>query len=170
MGGGIGAGKGNKLGPGIGDGGLGRKATKQEILARRWRFDLTGDPKTHADKLATIGFTVAVADVQGRFHIIRDIKRRPVELAPADLSKYADAVRWANSDPRSVQGLAQELRLPFVPRFVVLFLPQDREEKIAAAEHAYAARTRRDLRTVTATWFDFRLRGASFDPTVIRQE
>ncbi len=67
--------------------------------------------------------------------------------------------------------LAQELRLAaFTPKFVVLLLPKDREQKMANEEGQYAADHQRKLENVQATWFDFRLRNGAYDPAVIKQE
>src|SRR5262245_49423792 len=63
---GVGPGKGRGKGPGIGSGLPARNATRQEILARKWRFDMSGDGKEHADKLAAIGVILAVPDPNGK--------------------------------------------------------------------------------------------------------
>ncbi|MBI2806939.1 MAG: hypothetical protein HYX68_18315 [Planctomycetes bacterium] len=169
---GGGPGKGNKKGAGIGTGGFGgRKATKQEIYAMRWHFDLAGDPREHVRKLAAIGFTVAFPDPRGGgFFVVTDLNRQPAEMRRDNLMGFQEAVKWYNTKPDSVQGLARELQLQFVPRFVVLLLPKDREDQMAQAEKAYADRQRRDLRRVTMTRFDFRLRNGTYDPTVMMQK
>ena len=170
--GGSGSGSGgNKQGAGTVTGGAGgRKATDQEIKASRWRFDLSGDAKEHARKLAAIGFTVALPDPRGGFILVTDLNRRPVDMKKSDLAAFKDAVKWYNTRPESVQALAHELQLPFEPKFVVLLLPKEREAKMAGEEARFAEEQRRNLKTVQATWFDFRLRNGSYDPAVIRQE
>lgn len=168
---GGGPGAGNKQGAGVGKGGFGgRKATKQEIYAMRWHFDLSGDAKEHARKLAAIGVTLAIPEPTGGFMVIADLNRRPVEMRRDNLMGFQEAVKWYNTKPDSVQSLARELQLPFVPRYVVLLLPRDREEKMADAEKQYATQHRRDVKTVTMTRFDFRLRNGAYDPTVIAQK
>jgi hypothetical protein len=168
---GGGSGLGNKKGPGMGQGGPGgRQATAQEIKAARWRFEFGGDAKEHARKLAAIGVTIAVPDPTGGFYIITDLNRRPVEIKRDALTAYKDAVKWYNTRPESVQSLARELQLRFTPKYVVLLLPKEREEKMAAEEARFAEANRRDPKNVQATWFDFRLKNGAYDPTVIRQE
>lgn len=168
---GDGTGAGNKKGPGTGSGGPGRKATDQEIFARRWRFDLTGDPKEHARKLAVVGFIVAIPDANSTgFFIITDLNRRPVEMRKDNLAAFTEAVRFVNDMPQSVQGLARELQLPFAPRFVALFLPKDRERKIADAEAQFARDNGRDLQKVRETRFDFQLRNGAYEPVVKSQK
>jgi hypothetical protein len=169
---GTGTGSGDKTGPGIGRGGLpGKMATQQEIFAQRWRFDLTGGGKDHADKLASIGVTLAMPDPTGGFLVVTDLTRRPVELRKDKLQAYQDAVKWYNIRPESIRALAQELRLPFAPQFVVLLLPKDREEKMAAEEARFAREHGRDVRRVRETWFDFRRQlDGQYEPTAIRQQ
>jgi hypothetical protein len=172
LGGNVGGpGKGNKKGPGTGtSGGFGRKKTKQEILAWRWRFDLSGDGKEHADKLDAMGVTLAFADQAGKFLVARNLKRRPVDARRESLEPYKDAVKWYNTRAESILGLAREIQLPFVPRYVVLLLPKEREEKMAEAERRYAESRGRKVSTVSATWFDFRPQNGAYEPVVIRQE
>ncbi len=167
---GGGGGRGNKFGAGTGTGGAGGSATKQEILAWRWRFDLTGGGREHAEKLHSVGVTVAFPDPLGGFLVVHDLSKRPVQLKKDSLAAYKDAVKWYNTKPESVQALAQELRLPFVPRFVMLLLPKDREEKMAAEEARFAEAQGRSPQAVRATWFDFRLQGGSFEPVALKQE
>ncbi len=168
---GGGAGLGNKIGPGTGQGGFGgRKATDQEIKASRWRFELAGDPKEHAHKLAAAGLVVAVPDPRGGFFIITDLNRRPVEMKKDSLAAYKDAVKWYSGRPESMPEMRRELQLPFTPQYIVLLLPKAREQQVANEEARYAREKGRDVNTVRATWFDFRMKNGTYDPTVLRQE
>jgi hypothetical protein len=169
---GGGPGMGAKQGSGVGTGGPGGRpnATKQEVFAWRWRFDLSGDGKEHARKLAAMGVTLAIPDGRGGFFVVTDLNRRPVELKKDSLVAFKEAVKWYNQKPESLQGLAREFQLKFVPQYVVLLLPKEREEKMAAEEAEYAREQRRDLTKIQATWFDFRLRHGMYDPAVIKQE
>jgi hypothetical protein len=177
----IGSGKGSGEGGGGGGGkpgGVGRKATEQEIKAWRWRFDMTGSPQEHANKLDRAGLMVAVPDPaagkadpkKGQHLFIRDLKRRPVKLEQGDFAKYEDAVKWYNSKTESVRGLVGELKLPFVPEYVVLLLPKDREAKMAGEEKRFAQKNGRNPATVQETWFDFRLQNGVYEPVVISQK
>jgi hypothetical protein len=165
-----GPGQGDLVGPGTDKGGVGRKATRAEILAWRWRFDLTGSGAEHADKLAAIGVTLAIPDGRGGFRVIRDLQRRPAVPVQENLAPYKDAVKWYNTKPDSINALAKALRLPYVPQYLVLLLPKDREEKMAEEERKFAEDRGRSVKTVTATWFDFQLRNGAYEPVVIRQE
>jgi hypothetical protein len=171
-----GMGKGSKPGPGPG-GGIGRKATEQEIKAWRWRFDLTGGPKEHADKLDKAGLMVAVPDREGKANpktsthlFISDLKRRPVTLERGDFTRFDEAVKWYNTKADSVRGLKEELKLPFLPDYVVLLLPKDREAKMAAEELRFAKQHNNDPTKVTETWFDFRLQNGVYEPIATKQK
>jgi hypothetical protein len=167
----TGPGKGNKSGPGIGRGGLdGRPLTKQEIFARRWRFDLTGQAKEHAEKLDAMGIILAMPNPRNKgLLVVQDLKRRPVEVRPENAMMWKDAVKWYNNKPDSVASLARELRIPPPPAFILL-LPQEREEKMAQEEKRYAESQGRNPQDVIETWFDFQLRNGTFEPVVIRQK
>ena len=66
--------------------------------------------------------------------------------------------------------LAKELKLPFVPSMVIMLLPQEREEKMAAEEMRYAQKMGTPAQLIQATWFDFRLRDGVYEPVAIRQQ
>jgi hypothetical protein len=157
--------------------GFGTKATEQEIKARRWQFDLSGEPKIHADKIDKTGVILGVPDPKAGnmdprmapLLLITDVKRRPAAMMPAGANQFADAVKWYNTRPESIQGLAQELRLPFVPRCFILLLPKEREAKMAAEEARYAAQKGHDINKITMTLFDFRLQNGTYEPVVIAQ-
>ena len=174
-GGGVGTGKGSKTGPGTGGGGPGgRKPTRAQILAHRWRFDMSGDGKEHADKLDAVGVTLAIPDGSS-FRLITDLKRRPVDARHDNLQRFKDAIHWFNVRPDSVASLARELQIP-MPRdlsgrsYVMLLLPKEREQKMADVERRYAESQGRSVQNIRATWFDFRLRNGVYEPVVIRQE
>ncbi len=171
-GGGVGVGKGSKTGPGVGTGGLagGRKKTLSEVRADRWRFNLSGDPVKHGEKLVHMGVVIAVPQGRDDYLVARDLKRRPVEFAKEDLAPYKNAVKWENSSAASLQGLARELQMPAAPAKILLLLPKDREEAMAEAEANFAKTQRRSLAAVQETWFDFRLRNGVYEPFVISQK
>ncbi len=162
---GGGPGKGNKAGPGTGTGGFGGpKLTEQQKFAARWNFNMGKDSKEHARILATIGVNVFVEDPNKKIFVITDMNRRPVDLERGTLPDLKKVVGWGNGKPESLQGLARELQLPFTPRLVLMLLPKDREEKMAAEEERFATEQRRDLRMVRKTWFEFRLRNGVYEP------
>jgi hypothetical protein len=168
-GGGLGAGK--RKGPGTGGGGPGgRQVTDQEAKAWRWRFDLAGDAKEHARKLGAIGVLVAVPDPRGGFILITDLNRRPVDMKKDSLAAFKDAVKWYNTKLDSVQPLARELQLPFVPKFVVMLLPKEREQKMVQEETRYANEHRRNVENIQMTLFDFQLRNGVYEPVVRDQK
>jgi len=173
---GQGLGTGKKGGaPGFGDGtgtGFpgGRPSTKQDVFAQRWRFDLTGDGKEHANKLAAIGVTLAIPSPRGEILIIRDLKRRPAAPKSESIREYKDGVKWYNQKPESIRSLAKELQLPFAPNMVVMLLPKEREEKMAAEEARFAQEQGKPLNQIRATWFDFRVKDGVYEPVAIKIE
>lgn len=157
--------------PGIGPGGVGgpRSASKAEIRSRRWSFNLLGSPKEVVEKQILIGVTSGFTTPNGDLWLIKDLKRRPVEVHRENPEKFKDAVQWFNRLPSSIGPLARELGLPPPPQFVML-LPKDREQKMADAEMAFTQDRGRDISKVQKTWFDFRIRGGMVEPVVIGQE
>jgi hypothetical protein len=176
-GGGPGGSSWGSKGRGMGGGAKSHKATDAEIKAWRWQFDLSGPPREHADKLERVGVIVAVPDPKAGnmdprtapLLLITDLKRRPVTLKPAEPGRFADSVKWYNRTPDSIQGLMQELRLPFVPPCIILLMPKDREAKMAEAEMRYAREHGLDPERIQQTTFDFRLQGGVYEPVVINQ-
>lgn len=167
---GDGPGKGNKFGPGTGKGGFGGTMTKQRIFALRWNFDVSGDGKEHARKLANAGVHVGFFDAKDNFFLITDINRRPADFQRAQAPDFKKVVFWTNGLPQSMQGLAKELQLPAAPKYVLMLLPKDREEKMAAEEERFAKANRRKLETVRRTVFDFELRNGVYEPKAIRMD
>jgi len=161
---GFGTGTGSGTGPGTGGGGFGRPLTRQEFLARRWKFDLAGSPKVHMDKLTKVGFVVGIEGVDGRFYTITDLKSVPVEVRLDNYAKYKDAVQWENRVPESVMSVAKEMGLTMPVKGILLFLPKDREEKIAREEQRFAKQIRRTLKSFQHIWFDFEFRDGAYEP------
>jgi hypothetical protein len=155
---------------GTGGPGGGGTATQQQIFAWRWHFELGGDPKEHIRKLIAMGVHVAVVSPQGQAYFITDLKRRPAEMTKGTVPDPKEVVSWENRSQPSIVGFAREMKLPFMPKRVVLLLPKEREQKMAQEEARFAGEQGRDVRTVTKTYFDFRLRNGAYEPLGIRLE
>jgi hypothetical protein len=167
---GDGPGRGTKKGSGTGTGGFGGNATKQEVYSWRWAFDPSGDGRQHATKLAAMGVTLVLPDPRGKLWFVTDLNRRPADPRPGVLPNLKETVRWENTKAESIQGLARELQLKFTPTSILLLLPKEQEEKMAAEEQRFARQQGRDLRTVRKTWFDFRLKNGAYEPVGVRFE
>jgi hypothetical protein len=173
-------GEGGTGGPGREGGPVGspRAQAEQEVKARRWQFDLSGLPREHAEKIDKTGVILAVpdpkaGDVDPRsapLLLITDLKRRPAEIQAARAGQFADSVKWYNVSRDSVNGLAEELKLPFMPRCFILLLPKDRETKMAQAEARYAQRKGNEINKIKMTRFDFRLQNGTYEPVVVAQQ
>lgn len=166
---GDGPGVGKKSGPGTGKG-FGGVLTKQQKFARRWNFNVGSTSKEHVDILIALGVKLALQDPKGQIVFVTDLKRRPAEWMPGKLPDLAKTVAWGNGKPDSLQGLAHELQLPFVPKLALMLLPSDREDSMARAEELAANSMRRSLPMVRKTWFEFRLRNGTYEPVVSRFE
>ena len=164
-------------GNGLGGGGTkpgikGRSLTKQEIHAYRWRFNLGTDPtaaKEHVDKLIAGGFIILVTDARGNYYFIKDLQRRPVELEKKGLGPLRDAFKLFNQNAESKKHLARELRLPFEPESVIMFLSKERENQLANEEARFARSQGRDPRQIRETLFDFVLQDGVYEPRAIKQ-
>jgi hypothetical protein len=166
---GGGPGKGTQ-GTGLGVGGPGgRKATKAEIYALRWRFSLGQNAKEHVDQLKAIGMVVVFRSPRGVDYFVNDLNRRPVALKEGNIAQFKDAVKWENTSMTSLVDLQRELKLDFVPSKVLLFLPMDREEKIAAEEYRFAKASNNNVKNIKETHFEFRLRDGAYEPVTIFQ-
>jgi hypothetical protein len=157
-------------GPGSGGTPRGVPMTKQQVFAQRWQFDMSGNGRQHAAKLAAAGVILIVHDQFNNLGVVRDLKRLPVIPLPGNAMAFKDAVQWTNNKPESLVGLAAALQLRFVPIAVQIVLPKEREEKMAEAEAAFALKHNRPFDRITETLFDFRLINGRFEPVVIRQE
>lgn len=172
--GGVGRGKGGKVGDGNTPGtggprGVPHGLSRSETLAQRWRFIPTGSPREHVEKLIAAGVRVGFKDGNQQFWLIDDLKKRPVEFRLEPFDKYKDTVKWYSQDSRSVHGMAVELQMAGPPQHFVLLLPQEREQKLAEAEAQFARSKNRDLRKIEETWFDFRPVGGVFVPSIFAQ-
>jgi hypothetical protein len=171
--GGMGGGSGKTPnGSGMGGSGL----TRQQWLANRWKFGLSGDPKMHLEKLVAVGVIYAFpAPTEAMRHpkalqqayVIQDLKKRPVQPRLESFDKYRDAVLWINNDRDSVFRIAKELRLSYVPSYTLLLLPKDREQAIANEETRYLKEKGIAEQEVDYVEFDFRLRNGAIEPVAI---
>jgi hypothetical protein len=147
----------------------GRKATKAEIYAWRWKFSLGRNAKEHVDQLRAIGFTVVLEAPDGRVFFVKNLSRVPIEIVPGDLRKFEDAAKWKNEKVESLVAFAQETKLSFIPARVVMCLPLDRQEQIADEEMRFSKVHRNDLQNVRETHFVFQLRDGAYVPEATAQ-
>jgi hypothetical protein len=170
---GGGPGKGNKSGPGTGPGGFGGPVTQQQIFRMRWRFSATRDAKETLRQASALGVRAGFYGRDGKqnlFFYVDDLNRRPAELQAAQPPKLGHTVFFTQMDPVLLGGLSRELGMSFTPYAYIIIFPPDREKEIAAAEEQAAKAMRRNLQTVRATHFEFRLRNGVYEPVVVRFE
>jgi hypothetical protein len=156
------------MGPGaVGVGG--RLATKAQIYAMRWRFNLAGNAKQHVEQLKAIGLVVVFHAPNSIDYFVKDLSRRPAALSPGNINQYRDAVQWHNESPQSILDLAKELRLTFVPTAIYLYVPKEREETIAAEEARFSKAVSNNANNIKETKFIFRLVNGKYEPEAIEQ-
>jgi hypothetical protein len=117
-----------------------------------------------------MGVSVVLASPDGRYYKAGDLRKRPLDLVPVNPAKNKEEVTWTNRDLASLRRLGQALNLRFVPLSVIIRMPADREQKLAAVEREAMDKLGRREETVRFTHFDFRLENGAFEPFVTRIE
>ena len=74
---------------------------------------------------------------------------------------------WMDDDQKSVQGLAEVLKLKDRPSYVVAFFPKTLEDDLLKKELAFANRKESEIK---ATRFKVVKKGDAFEPVVVSQE
>ncbi len=174
--GGTGEGGGQGKGKGTGTGdlegpGRGNIQTKREKRQLRWTMIFnTRDGGDYLRQLQALGAILAVPGEDGRYRVIEDLKRRPVELVEKDLGEL-NRIYWVDDRPQSVRSLAQALGMSFQPSHVAAFFPERLEKELLDKELAYMKR-RHPGRTeddIDGTRFQVLPRGNTYEPTVVDQ-
>lgn len=165
-GGGEGTGIGTKKGPGTGTSPTGVLLTKRERRQKRWRIDFSGDGPTHLKKLQALRVTLAIPSSRQGMFMVYDLARG-MQGRLDNLVSHKDKVQWFNTSRHSLQQLASVMRLPQVPPFVVIFLPEAVEEEMHRLEHEYRGL---EEHQITFTEFEIRQRpDGSYGPVVVAQ-
>jgi hypothetical protein len=166
-GGGRDGGIGKGVGPGGGTGGPGsRLLTRQQRREMRWRIDFSGDPAEHIRKLKALHIALAVPTRQQGMFLLIDLTQTPPAPRKDNLASWVDKVKWFNKHPPSLQGMMQQLRLPELPQYAVIFLPDDMEQEMLRLEEAYAGR-REDQ--IQLTEFVIERHADGYRPKVVNQ-
>jgi hypothetical protein len=173
---GSGGGKGSGVGTGTGNAkGPGNRPPLDERQKRVLRWNMVFDTR-HGDdyrlQLQSLGAILAIpsgkmnADGEHEYLVIRDL-RPPARPVVEDL-RNIKRIFWVDNRPESVQPLAQALRLPAPPPFVVAFFPPELEDKLAKLEGNFA-RSRGRSGAITETRFRITLNGRTgkYEPMVV---
>jgi hypothetical protein len=102
---------------------------------RRWQVNFTvAGPEDHLRQFAGLGAILAVTDADGRYHVYRELSRRPLVGNVEDISKI-DRIWFIEREAETVTGIARVLRLPGQPKLLIAFFPQKLEQEMATLEN-----------------------------------
>ncbi len=115
--------------------GAGKLAGIRADRIRRWQvnFTVTG-PEDHLKQLAGLGAIVALPDAAGRYHVYRDLARRPPVGNVEDISKI-NRIWFIDSNAETATAIARALGMQGSPTRLIAFFPQALEDKMAALEN-----------------------------------
>jgi hypothetical protein len=149
-----------------GPGPSGQPLTQQQRREMRWRIDFSGSPAEHLRKLKALNITFAVPTRQTGIYLLFDLTRDPPATKKDNLAAYLNRVKWFNSHRQSLQGIMPLLGLKELPRFAVIFLPEEMEDEMRRLEEAYQGRREDEIQL---TEFEIRRQGDGYRPVVVRQ-
>jgi hypothetical protein len=138
---GQGGGKGKGVGTGEGDlSGPGKaKITQRKKRQQRWVMIFNvGNSDDYARQLQSLKayLAVPVPEEDGKYFMIEDLTKRPVEGKKSDLNGV-NRIYWIDDKPESVASLARSLGINPVPSFIVAFFPEELEKDLLDKELAY---------------------------------
>jgi dipeptidyl aminopeptidase/acylaminoacyl peptidase len=130
----------------------------------RWKVLFnTKDGKDYADQLHGLGAILAVPLGDGKYEVVRDLRRRPAVGEKEDLAMH-DRLYWLDDDPRSLEQLAAALGWKAVPPHVVAIFPEQLEKHLRELERKHFPGPAEDIKE---THFRIGKRGNSYDVSVV---
>jgi hypothetical protein len=134
-GGGKGGGKGKNTGPGGGTSLTGKVLTRSQIRQGRWLIDFTGDGLETLKKMKRLKVTLALpTNLQGVFQLVNLAGPAIRFDNTINLEQHTHKAMWMNKNAQEMTKLAVGLKLQSVPRYAVIFLPEDVEQELADIE------------------------------------
>jgi hypothetical protein len=100
-------------------------------------FTVAG-PEDHLRQFAGLGAILAVPDSDGRYHVYRELSRRPRVGRVEDISKI-DRIWFIDAKAETVTAIARLLGMPGQPAKLIAFFPRKLEEEMAALESDWYA-------------------------------
>jgi hypothetical protein len=158
-----GSGLGNKKGLGKGNSPTGGVLTEQQRHSLRWKIIASYDGKEHLRKLQALKaiLVIPLAGQPGKALRFDLAKPTPApELVKFQLDDQK--VRWYNESRIELGTLAQELKLPEVPRVAIIYLPPAMEADMARRELAHQGAQENEIEQ---TVWDIRLIDGSYENT-----
>jgi len=105
-------------------------------------------PEDHLKQLASLGTIVALPDGAGRYHVYRDLTRRPAVGNVEDISKI-DRIWFIDSNADTATGIGRALGMRESPARLIAFFPQVLEGKMASLENGLPPRDKATSREKT---------------------
>jgi hypothetical protein len=153
-------------GPGGGQSLTGQVLSRQQKREMRWRIDFSGSPQEHLVKLRALEVTLALPTRQPGAYLLVDLTRMPPAAKRDDLAQQRNKIKWFNSSPPSLQGLARALNLGEVPPYAVIFLPAKMEAEMQQLEHDYGGL---EEHQIELTEFEIQRHDGRYRPVVVSQ-
>jgi hypothetical protein len=160
---GRGTGTGKDSGPGESKNNIVNQRQKRQL---RWTMIFnTRTGEDYAKQLQGLGAILAIPDGPGKFLLIDNLSRRPVQPKPDDL-RNINRIYWIDDKPQSVQSLSKALGLFPPPEQIIAFFPEELEKKLFEKEmQAFRGKNEDDIE---ATFFRVEQRGGGYEPVVLK--
>ena len=154
-----------------GTGGSGRDGamrSKPVPRAARWGLHFnTRDGRDYLRQLDGLGAVLVIpASPDGSLKVVRELKRRPIQLLDEDVSRIP-GICWWDHDQRAVASLMDALDLKLRPERFGAFMPLELEDKLARLEHDYAGRGENQI---ARTSFQVIWSGTKYELKIVSQE
>jgi hypothetical protein len=144
-----------------------KPANERQKRVLRWVlvFD-TKDGEAYARQLNGLDAILGIPAGAGKYLVVRDLKKRPVEAKEEDLTKI-QRIFWIDDGAESVKRLAKALQLKETPKHVVAFFPEKLEKDLLEKERKFDGRKEDEIQE---TRFKVVAKGKSFDVVVTEQK
>jgi hypothetical protein len=120
---------------------------------KRWKLNLAyEDPKEFIKKLGELKIEVGARKANGRFLIYSDLATlpaKPKEMTIVEFQKYVQGLQWlwlVSHDQNTCENFAIGAGLDERPTTIFLFVPQDMEKAIVAAETKHHGLTEKEIK------------------------
>jgi hypothetical protein len=138
-GGGSGGGFGIKKGPGSGNDPNGKLLSQVQKRQLRWRIKFSDDAPEHVKQLKALRVTLAIPTSLPDVYSLLDLSGLNNKLSSEiGLKQHAHKFKFFNAHPPAVAMVSKQLGVPYVPKYLVIFLPESMEEELAMLEAQHA--------------------------------
>jgi hypothetical protein len=168
---GVGTGQGASEGPG--KGGIVNEHVKRAL---RWTMMFnTQDGRDYKRQLADLSRSmrektiVAIPRPDGQYLVFRNLAHEPPAGRIEDIGEIK-RIFWVDEKPESIASLAEALGVRFPPPYLVVFFPEELENKLLRLELNYGnTRGRHTEDQIQETKFQIVKRGGVYEPIVVGQ-